>query len=109
MTLSPQDLKDIEAGLWYISLKTTEHPDGALRGQVIVPAGFSLASPTPVVVAPIPVEPEPPFTGAAPPPAAPQVPLAPVLRSQPIAVGEPAPGTSPIFRPPNTGDGGLLR
>ena len=107
MSLSAQDLRDLEAGLWYVSLKTIDHPEGALRGQVIVPAGFFPSPPTPLVVAPPLADAEPPSTGGV-LPAAPQDPVIPTAPSQPIAVGEPAPGTGPVFRPPNTGDGGLL-
>jgi uncharacterized membrane protein len=33
-TLTPAQLADVKAGLWYINLHTAAHPGGELRGQV---------------------------------------------------------------------------
>ena len=71
------ELQEMNAGSWYISLKTTNHPDGELRGQIRPPADFLPSPPAP----PAPVN-------EAPPPA--QVPPAGL-----------------VITPPNTGDAGL--
>jgi hypothetical protein len=111
-TFSQQDLQDMAAGLWYVSLKTVDHPEGALRGQIVLPAGFMPASPPrvepaaqhPAIEAPVEAAPDedeslPPRSQPLPPPSVP---------SSPPSPAESAPARS-IFRPPNTGDGGLLR
>ena len=51
VTFTRAELQEMAAGGWYISLKTIDHPDGALRGQIRPPADF-LPSPTPVPAAP---------------------------------------------------------
>ncbi len=38
-TLTPEQAKQFEAGLWYVNLHTTSHPAGEIRGQVIPPKG----------------------------------------------------------------------
>ena len=38
-TLSPDQAKQFEAGLWYINLHTKSHPAGEIRGQVVPPKG----------------------------------------------------------------------
>ena len=40
MTFSAEDLIEMEAGDWYVSLKTLDFPDGEIRGQIILPANF---------------------------------------------------------------------
>ncbi len=40
MTFSAQDLAEMEAGSWYVSLKTFDFPNGELRGQIVLPANF---------------------------------------------------------------------
>ena len=82
--LSPADLDEMAAGLWYVSLKTSLHPEGELRGQIIPPPGFRPEPPPPEEPRPEPVE----GPAAVPPPPPP-----PVAASQ--------------IRPPNTGDAGL--
>ena len=32
--LAPQQLADLEAGLWYIAIHTSHHPNGEIRGQI---------------------------------------------------------------------------
>jgi hypothetical protein len=134
-TFSEQDLKDMAAGLWYVSLKSVDHPEGALRGQIVLPAGFSPGSSGPP--AGIPPLPGLPVEGVRPAPPAPAAPI-PVVPSSPPpeAVSDPSPTVEldtpapvaiipaappappvtapapasppvPIFRPPNTGSGGL--
>jgi hypothetical protein len=34
-TLTPEQAKQFEAGLWYINVHTKEHPAGEIRGQVV--------------------------------------------------------------------------
>ena len=110
-TFSQQDLQDMAAGLWYVSLKTVDHPEGALRGQIVLPAGFMPASPPPVEpvtqlpAVEAPVETVPVEEQSLPPPNQPVAPL-----SVPSSLPPPADSAQvrSIFRPPNTGDGGLL-
>ena len=126
MRLSAEERRELEAGLWYISLKTVDHPDGVLRGQIILPAGFdpNVVAPAPPIgeqVAPadlgkrptpqpfVPVVIVPPTQVPAPPtpivvPSNPPLPLV-TAPSAPV-VGE---GVFSPIRPPNTGDAGLLR
>lgn len=85
-TFSRAELEEMIAGGWYISLKTTDHPNGALRGQIMPPADF--------------------LPGAALPPA-PTPP--PAQGGQPVTQ---QPGTNLPdggIRPPSTGDGGLVQ
>jgi len=81
LRLTPDELAEFVSGAYYVSLRTKDHPDGEIRGQVIVPGDFLPAPPT---SAPAP-QPQP--------------------ASQPARA--PAPGEATI-RPPNTGEGGLL-
>src|SRR5690606_6068247 len=37
---TPAELQAMARGEFYVSLKTRDHPEGALRGQIEVPAGF---------------------------------------------------------------------
>ncbi len=88
MRFTPSDWNDMAAGLWYVTLTSTLHPDGEIRGQVVLPPDFfpNLATPTPVAPPPlaqVPASPPPP-----PPPAPPPLPVA--------------------IKAPNTGSGGLL-
>jgi hypothetical protein len=108
LRLSRDDLIEMADGLWYVSLKTVDHPDGELRGQIILPAGFisrgpegapaGSGAPSGVTITPPdtfdPNDPSHPPSGIAPePPPGPPSPAAP-----------PAPG---VIRPPSTGDAGL--
>ena len=110
-TFSQQDLQDMAAGLWYVSLKTVDHPEGALRGQIVLPAGFMPASsPRVEPVAQLPALEAPVETERSGDESLPPVnqPLAPSsVPSSPPPSTDNAPARS-IFRPPNTGDGGLL-
>jgi hypothetical protein len=54
MKFTTADLDDIAAGNWYAVVRTTEHPDGELRGQIVLPAGFWPTAPA--VVAPDPTQ-----------------------------------------------------
>jgi hypothetical protein len=38
-TLTPAQAKELAAGDWYINLHTKGHPDGEVRGQVMLPKG----------------------------------------------------------------------
>jgi hypothetical protein len=57
VTFTRTELEDMAAGNWYISLKTVNHPDGELRGQINPPAGFIPSPPQPA--APEPAAPAP--------------------------------------------------
>ena len=109
-TFSQQDLQDMAAGLWYVSLKTVDHPEGALRGQIILPAGFMPPSSPrvePVTQLPAveaPVETASDEDQSLPPP---NQPLAPPSVPSLPPPADSAPPRS-IFRPPNTGNGCIL-
>ena len=126
MKLSAEERRELEAGLWYISLKTVDHPEGALRGQIIPPAGFdpNVVAPAPPigeqlapadlnrrpavqpsVVVSVPADP-PAQVAAAPPPAPVVAPANPPL--PPVAAPSLDLGVLGPIRPPNTGDGALL-
>jgi len=38
--LTPEQLREMASGQWYASMKTTLHPDGELRGQILPPPDF---------------------------------------------------------------------
>ena len=78
LKLSPAQLQEFVSGDWYVSLTTSFHPKGEIRGQIVVPDGF-----LPGAAAPPPAQPAP-----AGPPAAPSV-------------------TPGAIQPPNTGSAGL--
>ncbi len=40
LKLTPDQLQAFVSGGWYVTLSTTFHPDGEMRGQVVVPEGF---------------------------------------------------------------------
>ena len=79
MKLTPDQLQEFVSGGWYVTLSTLFHPDGEMRGQIVVPDGFL------------------PGGGAAPPPAQPA----------PANPAPANPGTPGAISPPNTGDAGL--
>jgi hypothetical protein len=86
LSLTPDQLETFASGAWYVTLTTTFHPDGEMRGQVVAPANFLSA------------------TGGA----------AYAPPSQAPATLPPAPATSPVsgsgtglFQPPSTGNGSL--
>ena len=91
LTLAPQQLETFASGAWYVTLTTTFHPEGEMRGQIVVPSNFLSG-----------------IGGAAyAPPSSPpaQIPSAPLPTPTPAA--PPASGGGGLFQPPNTGDGGL--
>ena len=99
LTLTRAELDEMAGGGWYVSLKSEAHPDGEIRGQIVLPPGFlsqgEVAPPRPIAP-PVDFDPgasseHPPAGEASPPPAAP-----------PTVSG-------PRIVPPSTGDGGLLR
>jgi hypothetical protein len=106
-TFSEEELREMAAGRWYVSLKTVDHPEGALRGQIVPPAGFlpsSTAQEPPASPPSGPTREAPPPVTSLPSELEPaEEPVAPALPP----VTEAAPARS-IFRPPNTGDGGLM-
>ena len=130
-SFSAQELQEMAAGLWYVSLKTVDYPDGALRGQIVLPAGFTPGSTGPAPGIPplpgLPVEGQPPGYVApsppevvAPPAPAPGVEAIRVSPEPAVDLSVPPPAPAPSFtdaaaiaggiiRPPNTGSGGLLR
>ncbi|HLF08512.1 MAG TPA: CHRD domain-containing protein [Dehalococcoidia bacterium] len=61
MRFSTADLNEMAAGNWYVSLKSVEHPDGELRGQIVLPPSFWTAPEPPAPLAPV-------FTSEAPAP-----------------------------------------
>jgi hypothetical protein len=101
------ELDDIASGLWYVTLYTALHPNGEMRGQVVLPPDFR-GTPPPVISVLTPSE--PPATDLSvqiPMPQAtlpPTPALAAAEASPPAVVVNAAPV---IISPPNTGDGGL--
>ena len=94
VTFTKAELEDMAAGNWYISLKTVNHPEGELRGQIEPPAGF------------LPTAAAPPPPPAAVPNQAPEMAPPPVVQAAPVAPVVPA-GVGVIIRPPDTGSAGL--
>jgi hypothetical protein len=80
LTLTPDQLQAFVSGDWYVTLYTTFHPNGEIRGQIVVPDGF--------------------LPAAAPRPASP-----PASHAEPAAI--PAGNGTGAILPPNTGDAGL--
>ena len=107
ISFSRAELDDMATGLWYVTVYTALHPNGEMRGQVVLPADFGgtpLRAPSTLV---------PSETGPAPDPAnqpvvrallPSTVPSAPA-QAQPADI---SPGVSIVISPPNTGDAGLL-
>lgn len=58
VTFTRAEIEEMAAGDWYISLKTTSHPNGELRGQIEPPPGF-LPTPEPPALPPVASTPEP--------------------------------------------------
>jgi len=77
LTLTPAELAAFASGNWYVVLKTVDHPEGEIRGQVVVPADF--------------------LPGAAPT-------RAPAQQPPAAAPPQASPG---FIQPPSTGDAGL--
>jgi hypothetical protein len=88
LSLTPDQLKTFSSGAWYVTLTTTFHPEGEMRGQIYAPSDFLSGT----------------ATGAAyaPPSQAPPQPSQPA--PAPAAGGG---GGTGLFQPPNTGDAGL--
>jgi hypothetical protein len=84
LRLTPEQLQGFVSGNWYVTLSTSFHPDGEVRGQIVVPESFLTGAPAP--------RPEPPAPSQPPPAVLPTA---------------PEPGTPGPISPPNTGDGGL--
>ena len=110
-TFTPAELNEMATGQWYVTLYTTLHPNGEMRGQIVLPPDFAPVPPAafPPAVVPNPVAPGIPLQPQASLPAAavPALPVAPEPAVQPAAP-EAAPANAPLFiSPPNTGDGGL--
>jgi hypothetical protein len=40
LSLTPEQLQAFVSGSWYVTLYTSFHPEGEIRGQVVVPDGF---------------------------------------------------------------------
>jgi hypothetical protein len=40
LTLTSEQLDAFASGAWYVTLSTTFHPEGEIRGQISVPEGF---------------------------------------------------------------------
>ena len=78
MTFTPAQLQEFVSGNWYVTLTTIFHPNGEIRGQIVVPDGFLRGT-----AAPRPAQPAP---------------------AGPSAGASGAPGA---IQPPNTGDAGL--
>ncbi len=104
LTLTPEQLEAFASGGWYLTLTTVFHPEGEMRGQIVVPADFFTAT-----------------GGAAYPPSSVAPTPQPVVAVTPVAESGGASGGSVggggatgggsggggFFQPPNTGDGGL--
>jgi hypothetical protein len=122
LRLTDDELAEMLEGMWYVSLKTVDHPEGELRGQIVLPTDFVsrpllLTPPS----EPEPVEESPPEVYEAPAEgladasagedgvveeaAAVSEELA-APPEEPLTQEEPEAG---VVRPPNTGDGGLRR
>lgn len=90
---SPADLDELASGLWYVSLKTSLHPEGELRGQIIPPPGFRPEPPPleePAAVPPPPVvasQIRPPNTGDAGLANRRQAPLGAAILASAVALG----------------------
>ena len=105
--VSEEDLREMAAGSWYVSLKTTEYPEGALRGQISLPEGF-LPEPAPEAMSD--QSPDEATAASEGPATAVLVEApAPALAPLPLPAVVVPPPAVPVFRPPNTGDAGLSR
>lgn len=40
ITFTQAELQEMLAGGWYVTLSTTDHPEGAIRGQILLPSNF---------------------------------------------------------------------
>ena len=63
LDLTVADLAEMRAGAWYVSLKTTRHPEGELRGQISLPS--PVTGPAPSAPPAVPPLIRPPSTGSA--------------------------------------------
>jgi CHRD domain len=99
LTMTPDQVKTFVSGAWYVTLTTSFHPEGEMRGQIYVPSDFLSPSATgggyPAPSEAPPTQP-PPAVAPTPAPSA----------GGGSASGSGGGGTGSI-QPPNTGDGGL--
>jgi hypothetical protein len=86
--LTPAQLEEMASGVWYVVVRTVRHPQGELRGQIIVPPGFLPREEAP---AEEPLPPAAAIAEGAPPAAAPEA------------------GAGLRNTPPNPGEAGLAR
>ncbi len=86
LRLTPAELEELSSGTWYVSLKSAEHPEGEIRGQIVLPPAFLPQRES----APAPVEP------------------ARDRGLAPDVVPPPAPSPAVRIVAPSTGSGGLL-
>jgi hypothetical protein len=100
LTLTPEQQEAFASGGWYLVLTTVFHPEGEMRGQIVVPADFF----------------SPAGVGGYYPPPSDAPGEAPVVSVPPPGAGGGAAtaggatsggGNGGLFQPPNTGDGGL--
>ena len=108
INFSRAELDDMATGLWYVTLYTALHPNGEMRGQVVLPPDFRG---TPLPAAPVLTAPESPAPELASQPEAPApltvVPAATAPIAPQLSPAEVIPLAPVIISPPNTGDGGL--
>jgi CHRD domain-containing protein len=106
ISFSRAELDDMATGLWYVTLYTALHPNGEMRGQVVLPADFR-GTPVPAPVILTPQEPGSAPNLASEPEARPILPVT----TAPAAAQAPPPDAIPlasiVISPPNTGDGGM--
>jgi hypothetical protein len=113
LKLTQAELEEMLTGNWYVELRSLQNPEGELRGQITLPAGF-LPAPPEAPTPPPPGTDEPAgLTSPLAPAALPQdAPAAAVVESVPPAAV--APPRQPVTRagegrisPPSTGSAGL--
>jgi hypothetical protein len=94
MTFTPENLQSMAAGEWYVQVTSKLNPDGAMRGQIVLPPGFFSTIPN---QAPGLVPPPPPVVTAP-----------PAVVSPPVIIqGPPQPNTVPVA-PVNQSETGFL-
>jgi hypothetical protein len=108
LTLTPDQLETFVSGAWYVTLTTSFHPEGEVRGQIFVPSDF--LSPTGTGGA-YSAPAEAPATPVAPPPAATSASGGSTAGAASNGGGASGGGEGGSgggsIQPPNTGDGGL--
>jgi hypothetical protein len=63
MKFSPSDMQQMAAGQWWVQINSLYHPDGEMRGQVILPPGFFPNSAPPPLPIAQPIQPQPVIQG----------------------------------------------